>query len=89
MDGWGGGWGCKGQLTGFTANVAQPYRRSSVGKRADVGAGVQWQCGFLFGRPSIRGCFAYGLDLCLRWRCFLRLLLFCTCPVANARLGLA
>ena len=35
---------------------------------------------FLLGRPSIRGCFAYGLVLCLRRRCFLRLLLFCTCP---------
>ena len=26
------------------------------------------------------GCFAYGLVLCLRRRCCLRLLLFCTCP---------
>ena len=38
----------------------------------------------VLGRPSIRGCFAYGLVLCLRPRCFLRLLLFCTCPLLCA-----
>ena len=35
---------------------------------------------FLLGRPSIRGCSAYGLVLCLPRPCSLRLLLFCTCP---------
>ena len=35
---------------------------------------------FLLGRPSIRGCSAYGLVLCLPRRCSLRLLLSCTCP---------
>ena len=35
---------------------------------------------FLLGHPSIRGCSAYGLVLCLPRRCSLRLLLFCTCP---------
>ena len=35
---------------------------------------------FLLGRPSICGCSAYGLLLCLPRRYSLRLLLFCTCP---------
>ena len=35
---------------------------------------------FLLGRPSIRGCSAYGLVLRLPRRCSLPLLLFCTCP---------
>ena len=39
---------------------------------------------FLPGRPSIRGCSAYGLVLCLPRRCSLRLLLFCTCPRLGA-----
>ena len=41
---------------------------------------IRMRYDILLGRPSIRGCSAYGLVLCLPRRCSLRLLLFCTCP---------